>query len=121
MLAGAKIVTSYRNSKNFDTNFISSAYGIHFYHNTISCHRPRSLLRVGTHLTGTGYLFSSELIKGDGWHFTNLTEDDEFSLVAASDGYYVEFCERAEFFDEQPVEFRYFNAPAVYDGHADVL
>ncbi len=102
---GAKIVTSYRNSKNFDTNFISAGYGIHFYHNTISKHRPRSLLKVGTHLTGTGYLFAADVIKDGGWHFTNLTEDDEFSLTAASKGVFVEFCEAAEFFDEQPVDF----------------
>ena len=104
--SGAKIVTSYRNSKNFDTNFVSSAYGIHFYHNNIACHRPRERLGVGTHLTGTGYLFSADLIRETGWHFTNLTEDDEFSLRAASDGNYVAFCETAEFYDEQPVDLK---------------
>lgn len=103
---GAKIVTSYRNSKNFDTNFISAAYGIHFYHNTVSKHRPRARLNVGTHLTGTGYLFSSKLITEKGWHYTNLTEDDEFSLMASSNGDFVAFCEAAEFFDEQPTDFK---------------
>lgn len=104
--SGAEIVTSYRNSKNFDTNFVSSAYGIHFYHNTIACHRPRAWLGVGTHLTGTGYLFSSGLIREKGWHYTNLTEDDEFSLRAATEGHYVAFCETAEFYDEQPVDLK---------------
>jgi len=103
--SGAKIVTSYRNSKNFDTNFISAGYGIHFYHNTIAKHRPRSLLNIGTHLTGTGYLFAAEVIKDGGWHYTNLTEDDELSLTSATKGYFVEFCESAEFFDEQPIDF----------------
>lgn len=100
--AGNKVVTSYRNSKNFDTNVISSGYGIHFYANTACYHRPRAALGLGTHLTGTGYLFASEMVK-DGWHFTNLTEDDELSLKLAHDGVKVAFCEDAEFYDEQPV------------------
>ncbi|MBE6954175.1 MAG: glycosyltransferase [Ruminococcaceae bacterium] len=102
--AGHRVVTSYRNTKNFDTNFISAAYGIHFYHNSMACHRPRSVLGLGTHLTGTGYLFDAKLI-ADGWHYTNLTEDDELSSSLAAKGIFVGYCEAAEFYDEQPVDF----------------
>lgn len=101
---GAKIVTSYRNTKNFDTNIVSAGYGIHFYHNSMAFHRPRSVLGVGTHLTGTGYLMASELIK-DGWHYTNFTEDDQSTIAMAAQGHKVAYCEAAEFFDEQPVDF----------------
>lgn len=98
---GFKIVTSYRNTKNFDTNFISAAYGLHFCHNSLGRHRPRSVLGVGTHLTGTGYLIDSGLLR-DGWNYVNFTEDDEITLVMAGKGVKVEYCEAAEFFDEQP-------------------
>ncbi|MBR5060126.1 MAG: glycosyltransferase family 2 protein [Clostridia bacterium] len=101
--AGNKVVTAYRNTKNFDTNTVSSGYGIHFYANTACFHRPRTALGLGTHLTGTGYLFATEIIP-DGWHFTNLTEDDEFSMILAHRGIKVAFCEAAEFYDEQPVD-----------------
>jgi len=104
-VAGADIVTSYRNTKNFDTNLVSSAYGIHFFHNTVTRHRPRSILKLGTHLTGTGYLISSCLIK-DGWRFTNLTEDDELTIMTSARGIKVEYCEAAEFYDEQPCDFK---------------
>ncbi len=99
--AGWRIVTSYRNTKNFDTNFISAAYGLHFCHNSLGRHRPRSVLGIGTHLTGTGYLISSELMT-DGWSYVNFTEDDEITLAKAGEGIKVGYCEAAEFFDEQP-------------------
>ncbi len=101
---GWKIVTSYRNTKNFDTNFISAAYGLHFCHNSLGRHRPRSVLGIGTHLTGTGYLIASELME-NGWHYVNFTEDDEITLAKAGEGVKVGYCEAAEFFDEQPHDF----------------
>lgn len=103
--SGEKIVTSYRNTKNFDTNAISSAYGIHFYQNSMSKHRPRSILGLGTHLTGTGYLISSELLAG-GWHYVTFTEDDQITMVMSGRGHKVAYVEAAEFFDEQPTGFR---------------
>lgn len=102
---GADIVTSYRNTKNFDTNFISASYGIHFYNNTVTKHRPRSILGTSTHLTGTGHLIKSELLK-EGWSFTTFTEDDELTLTSVAKGCKILYCEEAEFYDEQPYDFR---------------
>lgn len=103
--SGEKIVTSYRNTKNFDTNIISSAYGIHFCHNSMTMHRPRAALHIGTHLTGTGYLIASDLLK-DGWNYTIFTEDDQITMCFTAKGYKVAYCEAAEFFDEQPCDFK---------------
>lgn len=104
--AGNRVVTSYRNTKNFGTNPISAAYGIHFYLNSMAYHRPRSVLGLGTHLTGTGYMIDARLIADGGWHYTNLTEDDELSSTLAGRGIFVAYCEAAEFYDEQPVDFK---------------
>ena len=95
------IVVGYRNTKNFGTNFISAAYGLHFYRSTMSMHRPRSVLRQSTHIAGTGYAVSSRLLR-EGWHWTCLTEDTELSMNAVSRGIKIDFCEAAEFYDEQP-------------------
>ncbi len=100
---GNKVVTGYRNSKNIETNVLSAGYGIHFFANTACYHRPRAALGLGTHLTGTGYLFAADLLE-NGWHFTNLTEDDEFTIYITSRAKKIAFCEDAEFFDEQPVD-----------------
>lgn len=96
-----EIAVGYRNTKNFDTNFISASYGFHFYNSTVTMHRPRSLLGQSTHIAGTGYAVSSGLLS-DGWRYTCLTEDTQFCLTAIAQGRKIEFCEAAEFFDEQP-------------------
>lgn len=98
------VIVGYRNTKNFDTNIISSAYGIHFYRSTMSYHRPRNRLGLNTHIAGTGYLINSKHLK-DGWKHAGLTEDAEFTQQLTGDGGKIEFCEQAEFFDEQPCNF----------------
>ncbi len=102
---GAGIITTYRNTKNFDTNFISAAYGIHFYRSTVKFHRARRRLGASTHIAGTGYVMRSRLLR-DGWHFTGLTEDTQATQYYVSRGERIEFCEDAEFFDEQPHGFK---------------
>ena len=98
---GAEAVVGYRNTKNFSTNFISAAYGIHFCRSSALMHRPRVRLGLPTHIAGTGYVLRSSLLR-DGWHFTSLTEDTEFTLTGIAEGKHIEFCEAAEFYDEQP-------------------
>jgi cellulose synthase/poly-beta-1,6-N-acetylglucosamine synthase-like glycosyltransferase len=98
------IVTGYRNIKNFDTNLISSAYGIHFYRSVVNYHRPRQRLNLGTHIAGTGYVIDSKLLL-DGWNFHGLTEDTELTLYYSSKGEKISFCEDAIFYDEQPTNF----------------
>ncbi len=98
-------VVGYRNTKNFNRNFISAGYGIHFYRSVMTYHRPRAFLNLSTHLAGTGYLINSKVFK-DGFHYTTLTEDTEFTLKNVSKGLLIDFCEEAIFYDEQPYEFK---------------
>ncbi len=98
------VVTGYRNTKNFSTNVISSAYGFHFGRSILTRHRPRQICHSATHLAGTGYCVSSDLLK-DGWHFHTLTEDTEFTMNCVSKGVEIGYCEAAEFYDEQPTNF----------------
>ncbi len=103
--AGEKIVTSYRNTKNFDDNWISASYGVHWLRTVRMEHRPRSLLRLATRIQGTGFLFSWELIR-DGWNYTSLTEDRAFCADTVANGYKISYQNEAEFYDEQPVGFK---------------
>ncbi|MBQ7293714.1 MAG: glycosyltransferase family 2 protein [Clostridia bacterium] len=102
---GVDVAVGYRSTKNFSTNFISAAYGIHFCRSSMNYHRPRCRLGLPTHIAGTGYVMKSEILK-DGWHFDSLTEDAQFTLSGLSKGIHIEFCESAEFFDEQPYRFK---------------
>lgn len=103
--AGFDVVTSFRNIKNFETNAISSGYGFHFYRNTLISHRPRAILGCSTNVTGTGYAVRSELLK-DGWHYTDLTEDAEFSTDTIAHDFTIGYCEKAEIYDEQPTDLK---------------
>ena len=98
------VIVGYRNTKNFDTNLISAAYGIHFYESTMKLHRPRRFFGTSTHIAGTGFVVNSRLLK-NGWKCTCLTEDTQFTLQTIAKGEEISFCEQAEFFDEQPHNF----------------
>ncbi|MBQ8204172.1 MAG: glycosyltransferase family 2 protein [Clostridia bacterium] len=103
--AGEKIITSYRNTKNFDDNWISASYAIHWLRTIRNEHRARSLFHLATRIQGTGFLFSNELIK-DGWNYTSLTEDRAFCADAVAMGYRISYNNAAEFYDEQPTDIK---------------
>ena len=103
--AGEKIITSYRNTKNFDDNWISASYGIHWLRTIRNEHRARSVFHLATRIQGTGFLFANEIIR-DGWNYTSLTEDRALSADAVVQGYRISYNNAAEFFDEQPVDLR---------------
>ena len=103
--AGEKIITSYRNTKNFDENWVASTYAIHWLRSIRMRHRARSVLRLATNIQGTGFLFASELVK-DGWKYTSLTEDRAFTADAVAHGYKISYNDAAMFYDEQPTSLR---------------
>ena len=103
--AGEKIITSYRNTKNFDENWISANYAIHWLRSIRTAHRARSILRLATNIQGTGFLFSNELVK-NGWKYTSLTEDRAFTADAVKEGYRISYNDKAMFYDEQPVNLK---------------
>jgi len=103
--SGQKIITSYRNTKNFDENWISSTYALHWLRSIRTNHRARSVLRLATNIQGTGFLFSNEIVK-NGWHYTSLTEDRALTADAVAQGYEITYQDEAEFFDEQPVDLK---------------
>ena len=103
--AGEKIITSYRNTKNFDECWLSSTYALHWLRSIRYRHRARSLFHLATNIQGTGFLFANELVR-NGWPYTSLTEDRAFTADAVAHGYKISYNDAAEFFDEQPVSLR---------------
>ena len=103
--AGEKIITSYRNTKNFDDNWIAASYAVHWLRTVRNEHRPRSFLHLATRIQGTGFLFAHELIK-DGWNWVSLTEDRAFCADAVAKGYKISYNHDAIFYDEQPVSIK---------------
>ncbi|MCQ2455121.1 MAG: glycosyltransferase family 2 protein [Clostridia bacterium] len=103
--SGEKVICSYRNTKNFSENWISALYALHWLRSIRIRHRARSVLHLATNIQGTGFLFSSDLVK-DGWKYTSLTEDRAFTADLVANGYEISYNNDAVFYDEQPTSLR---------------
>jgi len=100
-----QIVTSYRNSKNFGDNWISAGYGLWFLRDAAFLNAPRTQLGLSAVVSGTGYLFSREvMLQGNGWPFHSLSEDTEFTVHCILEGEKIGYCGEAELYDEQPTQ-----------------
>lgn len=104
---GYEIVTSYRNSKNFGDNWISSGYALWFLRESQFLNHARMKLGTSCAVSGTGFLFSQKVL-GDcgGWNFHLLTEDIEFTVHNVVRGLKIGYCHDAVLYDEQPTTFR---------------
>lgn len=103
---GHKIITSYRNSKNYGDNWISAGYSLWFIRESKYLNYPRYLLGTSCAISGTGFLVSREIIeRHGGWKFFLLTEDIEFTVKNIIDGEKIGYCKNAVLYDEQPVKF----------------
>ena len=103
---GYKIVTSYRNSKNYDTNWLSAGYSLWFLREARYLNNSRMILNTGCAISGTGFMVSDEIIrKNNGWKHHLLTEDIEFSVDNAIHGEKIGYCGSAVLYDDQPYLF----------------
>ena len=104
---GAQAVTSYRNTKNFGDNWITAGYGLWFLRESEYMNRPRDMLGVSCAISGTGFLFSPQLLgRGGSWDYFLLTEDLEFTADLIARGERVAYCGTAVLYDEQPRSFK---------------
>ena len=104
--AGNRVLTSYRNSKNYGANWISAGYALWFLREARHLNNARSLLGSSAVVAGTGFMIDREiLIRNGGWKHFLLTEDIEFTADLILQGERVGYCHAAEFFDEQPEGF----------------
>lgn len=104
---GYRALTSYRNSKNYAQNWISSGYGLWFLREAEFLNRPRAVLHNSCAISGTGFLVATELIKErGGWNYHLLTEDIEFTAATVITGEKIGYAGRAMLYDEQPITFK---------------
>ena len=104
---GYEVVTSYRNSKNFGDNWISSGYALWFMRESSWLNRPRMRLGTSCAISGTGFLFSRKVLdECGGWNFFLLTEDIEFTICSITAGRRIGYCADAVLYDEQPTKLR---------------
>ena len=104
---GFHVVTSYRNSKNFGSSWISSANATWYLREARFLNNARNICKTSCAVSGSGYLISASVIEGmHGWQFHTLTEDIQFSVHEILQGRKVAFAPDAVLYDEQPTTFR---------------
>lgn len=103
---GYKLITSYRNSKNYSDNWITSGYGLWFMREARYLNNARMILGSSCVVSGTGFLVHKDIMKrNNGWNCFLLTEDIQFSTENIIRGDKIGYCADAMFYDEQPVRF----------------
>lgn len=103
---GYRVITSYRNSKNFASSWISSGYSVWFLRENRFLNNVRMINHTGCMISGTGFLMSREIVeRNGGWKHHLLTEDLEFSVDTALAGEKIGYAGNAVFYDEQPITF----------------
>ena len=104
---GAAASTSYRNSKNYGSNWISAGYATWFIREAKFLSQARLNLNTSCAISGTGFFIAAdELARHNGWRWHLLTEDIEFSVNTVVDGRRIGYCPTAILYDEQPITFR---------------
>ena len=103
---GYRIITSYRNSKNFDSNWITAGYSLWFLREAKYLNNARMSLGTSCAISGTGFLVSADVIEENGgWIHHLLTEDIEFTTDSIIKGEKIGYCANAVLYDEQPTQF----------------
>lgn len=104
---GYRVLTSYRNSKNYGTNWISYGYAHWFLREARYLNGARMRLKTTCAISGTGFLVHKDIIERDGgWKQFLLTEDIQFNVKCALNGELIGYCPDAKFYDEQPISFK---------------
>lgn len=107
MSEGHRIITCYRNSKNYGTNWITAGYALWFLREARHLNNPRFILGTSCAVSGTGFLVHKDVIRRQGgWKHFLLTEDIEFSVDSILHGEKIAYCHKAMLYDEQPITFR---------------
>ncbi len=103
---GYRIITSYRNSKNYDGNWITAGYSLWFLREARYLNNARMQLGTSCAISGTGFLVSADVIRENGgWIHHLLTEDIEFTIDSVIKGEKIGYCADAVLYDEQPTKF----------------
>lgn len=105
-VSGIKVAQGYRDSKNPCDTWISGAFSIYHWINNSFVNESRNKMGMSCFLTGTGFMVASEVIKEHGYPVTTITEDTEFCILSALNGYKVEYLKDAITYDEQVTDFK---------------
>ena len=103
--SGFKVAQGFRDSKNYQDNWISGSYTLFYYLQNFFFNLSRKKLRASASINGTGFMVKKEFIENLDFNPVTLTEDVELTTVCAINNERIDFVKNAITYDEQPTSF----------------
>jgi cellulose synthase/poly-beta-1,6-N-acetylglucosamine synthase-like glycosyltransferase len=103
---GYKVAQGFRDSKNYQDNWISGSYTLFYYIQNFFFNLSRKKLHSSASINGTGFMVRKDFIESLEFDPVTLTEDVELTTVCAINNARVDFVKDAITYDEQPTSFR---------------
>jgi cellulose synthase/poly-beta-1,6-N-acetylglucosamine synthase-like glycosyltransferase len=102
---GYRVAQGFRDSKNYQDNWISGSYTLFFYIQNFFFNLSRKKLNSSASINGTGFMVQKEFIENLNFDPVTLTEDVELTTVCAIHNEKIDFVKDAITYDEQPTLF----------------
>lgn len=103
---GYKVAQGFRDSKNYQDNWISGSYTLFYYIQNFFFNLSRKKLNSSASINGTGFMVQKEFMDNLDFNPVTLTEDVELTTVCAIHNERIDFVKNAITYDEQPTLFR---------------
>ena len=100
-----KPVTTFRHALNIKDGIMPAMYCYYFSIQCSLSYIGREDLGVSNRVSGCGFLVPVHMLE-DGWNYTSITEDIEFSNDKVLNGETIHYCDEAIFYDEQPTKIK---------------
>ena len=102
---GYNVAQGFRDSKNYQDNWISGSYTLFFYIQNFFFNLSRKKLNSSASINGTGFMVRKDFIEKLNFDPVTLTEDVELTTVCAVNNEKIDFVKDAITYDEQPTKF----------------
>ncbi len=104
--SGFKVAQGFRDSKNYQDNWISGSYTLFYYIQNFFFNLSRKKLNSSASINGTGFMVQKKFIEELEFDPVTLTEDVELTTVCAIKNEKIDFVKNAITYDEQPTLFK---------------
>ena len=102
---GFKVAQGFRDSKNYQDNWISGSYTLFYYLQNFFFNLSRKKIKSSASINGTGFMVQKDFIEKLNFNPVTLTEDVELTTVCAVRNERIDFVQKAITYDEQPTNF----------------
>lgn len=103
---GFKVAQGFRDSKNYQDNWISGSYTLFYYIQNFFFNLSRKKINSSASINGTGFMVEKKFIESIEFSPVTLTEDVELTTICALHNEKIDFANEAITYDEQPTSFK---------------